>query len=135
MSISIIITILSVVLGSGASTTVASWLLKRFDRKTITPDDLKPLNDKLDRDYRHNQEADANFRDLKLTVLRFMLFQDPHDQNSMEAQIQAGQSYITAGGNGVGHIRLTQLQDEYRWRMEHDDWRFPLDGKPDAPAS
>ena len=120
------IAVLAAIIGSSGFGAFIGWLLKRLDRHTLTLEDLKPINDKLDRDYRHNQQSDESLKDLKLTVLRNILFQEPHDQNSMEAQIQAGQSYLEAGGNGVGHVRLTQLQDEYRWRIEHGEWRFPL---------
>ena len=28
------------------------------------------------------------------------------------------------GGNGTGHIRLEQLEDDYRRRLEADDWDY-----------
>ena len=42
-----LVTILGIVLGSGAFSSMVNWLLKRPGWKTLTPDDLKPFNEKF----------------------------------------------------------------------------------------
>lgn len=38
--------------------------------------------------------------------------------------VTAGEEYLKLGGNGGGHIRLTQLQEEYALRLQSNDWDY-----------
>ena len=67
MTITNMVTLLGVVLGSGAFSSLANWLLKRFDQKTLTPDDLKPFDEKLDRDYQHMQGLDDSMKSMTMS--------------------------------------------------------------------
>ena len=40
------------------------------------------------------------------------------------ARWNTGKQYIDDGGNGPGHIRYEQLVDDYRRRMEENDWDY-----------
>lgn len=126
-----VVTILVAVIGSGGFTMLTAWILRRVDRKsrTVTIQDLKPIVEKLDRDYEHFSLLDEQVRDIKLIVLRQCLFAKPRDRQSHESALQSGDEYLTMGGNGVGHVRLTWLQDQYRKRLDADDWDYTHDMK------
>ena len=132
------------VLGSqGVWAVVQWWLDKR--RKTVRRDELaeaveralgesptiRGITAKLDRDWermqqqdkwnrRHDEEMRAN----RLVSLRQCLFAHPRDRNAHESALESGREYVRLGGNGTGHIRLEQLEDDYRRRLEADDWDY-----------
>lgn len=132
------------VLGSqGVWAVVQWWLDKR--RKTVRRDELagvveralgesptiRGITAKLDRDWermqqqdewnrRHDEEMRAN----RLVSLRQCLFVHPRDRNAHESALESGREYVRLGGNGSGHIRLEQLEDDYRRRLEADDWDY-----------
>ena len=41
-----------------------------------------------------------------------------------EHQLDAGKAYTEHGGNGAGHVRYQQLADDYRQRLNSDDWNY-----------
>jgi len=41
-----------------------------------------------------------------------------------EHQLDAGKAYTELGGNGPGHVRCQQLEDDYRHRLDTDDWNY-----------
>lgn len=36
----------------------------------------------------------------------------------------AGKAYVERGGNGAGHARYQQLNDDYRYRLKTDEWDY-----------
>ena len=130
------------VLGSQGLWAVAQWWLERR-RKTVRRDELaevveralgesptiRDINAKLDRDWERmerqdewNHRHDEEMRQNRLVSLRQCLFAHPRDRNAHESALESGREYIAMGGNGTGHIRLEQLEDDYRRRLEDDDW-------------
>ena len=104
--------------------------LKRH-RRMVTSDDLKPIEDKLDKDYNHFTDidehletVDQNMTEIMLINLRQCIFANPHDRNAQESILQSGEQYLKLGGNGVGHIRLNQVREDYAKRLEYDDWDY-----------
>ena len=144
MSEESIVMIIVAVLGSqGVWAVVQWWLDKR--RKTVRRDELaevveralgesptiRGITAKLDRDWermqqqdewnrRHDEEMRAN----RLVSLRQCLFAHPRDRNAHESALESGREYVRLGGNGSGHIRLEQLEDDYRRRLESGDWDY-----------
>ena len=132
------------VLGSQGLWAVAQWWLERR-RKTVRRDELaevveralgesptiRDINAKLDRDWERmerqdewNHRHDEEMRQNRLVSLRQCLFAHPRDRNAHESALESGREYIAMGGNGTGHIRLEQLEDDYRRRLEDDDWDY-----------
>lgn len=132
------------VLGSQGLWAVAQWWLERR-RKTVRRDELaevveralgesptiRDINAKLDRDWERmgrqdewNHRHDEEMRQNRLVSLRQCLFAHPRDRNAHESALESGREYIAMGGNGTGHIRLEQLEDDYRRRLENDDWDY-----------
>ena len=128
-----IVTLLSAILGSSALGGIGGWMaqkLKRY-RHMVTSDDLKPLEEKLDNDYthftdidEHLEALDQSMNEIMLINLRQCLFSNPHDRNAQESILQSGEQYLKLGGNGVGHIRLNQVREDYAKRLEYDDWDY-----------
>jgi hypothetical protein len=85
---------------------------------------IKVMGEKLNRDYAHMEHIDRELREFRLTQLRQCLFAHPYDQNSHQSAIESGEAYIALGGNGVGHKRLAQLEDNYAQRVAADDWDY-----------
>ena len=132
------------VLGSQGLWAVAQWWLERR-RKTVRRDELaevveralgesptiRDINAKLDRYWERmerqdewNHRHDEEMRQNRLVSLRQCLFAHPRDRNAHESALESGREYIAMGGNGTGHIRLEQLEDDYRRRLEDDDWDY-----------
>lgn len=132
------------VLGSQGLWAVAQWWLERR-RKTVRRDELaevveralgesptiRDINAKLDRDWERmgrqdewNHRHDEEMRQNRLVSLRQCLFAHPRDRNAHESALESGREYIALGGNGSGHIRLEQLEDDYRRRLETGDWDY-----------
>ena len=124
-----LVALVAALIGSGGLGGFAGWLSQHLSRRktALTRNDLKPIEDKLDRDYRHFDSLDDQVRDITLIVLRQCLFAHPHDRNAHESQLQSGEQYLKLGGNGVGHIRLDQLKADYERRLENDDWDYTHD--------
>lgn len=121
-----VVTLLSAILGSSALGGIGGWMAQKLKRyqHMVTSDDLKPIEEKLDRDYEHMNRIDRGLLEFRLTQLRQCLFAHPFDQNSHQSAIESGEMYIKLGGNGVGHKRLAQLVDNYEHRVETDDWDY-----------
>lgn len=98
------------VIGSGAVTSLTSWLLRRIDRH---------------RDLEHVIESSPTIRRLELEIYRQSLFQSTGSRGQHECQLDAGRQYTRLGGNGPGHIRYRQLAEDYRRRLDADDWIYP----------
>lgn len=110
MNATLLTTILVAVLGSGALTTLTSWLLHRADRR----DDLeKALRDS------------PTIRRIELELFRQTLFLPTTDRAAHEHQLEAGREYLALGGNGSGHARFEQLEADYKDRLSEDDWDYP----------
>ncbi|QAY33079.1 hypothetical protein ESN35_06445 [Bifidobacterium pullorum subsp. gallinarum] len=140
----IIIAIVTSVIGSGGFWAFLQWRLDRR-RRTVLRDELAGLVEraladsptirdveaKLDRDFKRlerqeewNARHDEEMRQNRLVSLRQCLFAHPRDRNAHESALESGREYIAMGGNGTGHIRLEQLEDDYRRRLEADDWDY-----------
>lgn len=106
----------------------------------VSKQDLDRLATQLEKGDRHFQALDRQdldlgrqIREVKLIVLRQCLFARPKDRNAHESMLQSGEEYLELGGNGVGHIRLTQLQEEYALRLQSGDWDYshpPKEARP-----
>lgn len=140
----IIIAIVTSTLGSGGIWAFLQWWLDR-KRRTVRRDELaecieqaladsptiRDITVKLDRDWERmreqdewNRKHDEEMRQNRLVSLRQCLFAHPRDRNAHESALESGREYIAMGGNGTGHIRLEQLEDDYRRRLEADDWDY-----------
>ncbi|MDN6768876.1 MAG: hypothetical protein L0L45_03425 [Bifidobacterium mongoliense] len=128
-----VVALLSAILGSSALGGIGGWMaqkLKRY-RHMVTSDDLKPIEEKLDKDYTHFTDIDKHLNaldrsttEIMLINLRQCIFANPHDRNAEESILQSGEEYLRLGGNGVGHIRLNQVREDYAKRLECDDWDY-----------
>ena len=140
----LIIAIVTSVIGSGGLWAFLQWWLDRR-RQTVRRDELaevveqalagsptiRDINAKLDRDFDRmqkqdewNHRHDEEMRQNRLVALRQCLFAHPRDRNAHESALESGREYIQLGGNGSGHIRLEQLEDDYRRRLESGDWDY-----------
>lgn len=128
-----IVQLASALLGSSALGGIMGWMAQKFKRyrHMVTSDDLQPINEKLDRDYTHFTDIDnhlakldASVNEIMLINLRQCIFANPHDRNAQESILQSGEQYLKLGGNGVGHIRLEQVRQDYAERLEYDDWDY-----------
>lgn len=140
----LIIAIVTSVIGSGGLWAFLQWWMDRR-RQTVRRDELaevveraladsptiRDINAKLDRDFERmqrqdewNHRHDEEMRQNRLVSLRQCLFSHPRDRNAHESALESGREYIAMGGNGTGHIRLEQLEDDYRRRLEADDWDY-----------
>ena len=140
----LIIAIVTSVIGSGGLWAfLQCWLDRR--RQTVRRDELaevveraladsptiRDINAKLDRDFARmerqdewNARHDEEMRQNRLVSLRQCLFAHPRDRNAHESALESGREYVRLGGNGSGHIRLEQLEDDYRRRLESGDWDY-----------
>lgn len=139
-----IVAIVTSVIGSGGLWAFLQWWLDRR-RQTVRRDELaevveqalagsptiRDINAKLDRDFERmqrqdewNRRHDEEMRQNRLVSLRQCLFAHPRDRNAHESALESGREYIQLGGNGSGHIRLEQLEDDYRRRLGSGDWDY-----------
>lgn len=109
MNATLLTTIIVAVLGSGALTTLTSWLLHRADRR----DDLE----------RALAES-PTIRRLELELYRQTLFMDTTNRAEQEHQLEVGKEYLKLGGNGAGHARFTLLEDDYKHRLKTGNWNY-----------
>lgn len=63
-------------------------------------------------------------RDIQLELDRQTLFEPTRSRTQHEHQLDVGQAYLKLGGNGRGHVRLEQLKEDYKSRLELDDWDY-----------
>lgn len=140
----LIIAIVTSVIGSGGLWAFLQWWMDRR-RQTVRRDELaevveqaladsptiRDINAKLDRDFDRmqkqdewNHRHDLEQRQNRLVSLRQCLFAHPRDRNAHESALESGREYVRLGGNGSGHIRLEQLEDDYRRRLESNDWDY-----------
>lgn len=114
-----IVTLLSAILGSSALGGIGGWMAQKLKHyhHTLTSEDLKPFEEKLDKDSdhftdidEHLETLDQNMNEIMLINLRQCIFANPHDRNAQESILQSGEQYLKLGGNGVGHIRLNQVR-------------------------
>lgn len=136
--------IVTTVIGSQGVWAFLRWLLERRHRN-VRKDELSKcveqalessptidgINDKLDRDWERFERdgirmdaQDEQLRAIRLIVLRQCLFSSPRDRNAHESALEYGDEYVRLGGNGPGHIRFEQLKDDYRRRLEANDWDY-----------
>lgn len=109
-TITVIVTIASSIIGSGAFTACVSWLIRRLDAR---------------RDIEASIAESPTIRRLELEIYRQTLFLPTLDRTQHEHQLEVGRQYVSLGGNGCGHVRVAQLEDDYRRRLETDDWTYP----------
>lgn len=107
----IILTLVSILLGPGVVTAIVQWVFRRLDARR-------------DRDHERAVASSPAIRRLELEIYRQALFQHTDSRIQHEYQLQAGKTYLTLGGNGPGHVRYQQLTDDYRRRLDTDDWDY-----------
>lgn len=105
-----LILIVCAVIGSGAVTSLVSWLLRKLDQR---------------KDLEQAIESSPAIRRLELEIYRQSLFLPTMSRMQHEHQLDAGEAYTEHGGNGAGHVRYQQLADDYRRRLETDNWNYP----------
>lgn len=122
MTPDMIAALVGAVLGSGTAGSVTSWVLSRIDRHRdmLTRSDL----DAALADSPTLKDLGDRVHDLELDRLRDRLMDEPTNRAQQERQLEDGRRYLELGGNGVGHVRLDELSDDYRRRLEHDDWDY-----------
>lgn len=137
-----IVAIIVAIIGSGGLGGFTGWLTQHLSRSRnmVTKQDLEIFAKQLEQGDRHFRTLDKQdldlgrqIREVKLIVLRQCLFARPRDRNAHESVLQSGEEYLKLGGNGVGHIRLTQLQEEYALRLQSGDWDYshpPKEARP-----
>lgn len=128
-----VVTLISAILGSSALGGIGGWMAQKLRRyqHMVTSYDLKPIEKKLDNDYTHFTNIDKHLNaldrsttEIMLINLRQCIFANPHDRNAEESILQSGEEYLRLGGNGVGHIRLNQVREDYAKRLEYNDWDY-----------
>lgn len=136
-----VVAIVTAIIGSGGLGGFTGWLTQHLSKRqnTVTKHDLDRVAAQLEKGDRHfraldrqDLDLDRQIREVKLILLRQCLFARPRDRNTHESMLQSGEEYVQMGGNGVGHIRLTQLQEEYALRLQSNDWDYthPMKEKP-----
>lgn len=137
-----IVAIVTAIIGSGGFGGFTGWLTQHLIRRRsmVSKQDLDRFAAQLEKGDRHFQTLDRQdldlgrqIREVKLIVLRQCLFARPRDRNAHESMLQSGEEYLKLGGNGVGHIRLSQLQEEYALRLQTNDWDYshpPKEARP-----
>jgi hypothetical protein len=137
-----LVAILTAIIGSGGFGGFTGWLTQHLSRRRsmVSKQDLDRFAAQLEKGDRHFQTLDRQdldlgrqIREVKLIVLRQCLFARPRDRNAHESVLQSGEEYLKLGGNGVGHIRLTQLQEEYALRLQTNDWDYSHSPKEARP--
>ena len=111
MAPEIIATVVATVIGSGAAQTAVSWALGRAGGRE---------QDRVEQAIEHS----PTIREIQLELDRQTLFAEPKSRAEHEHQLDVGATYIRLGGNGAGHLRLEQLQQDYERRLQTDDWTY-----------
>lgn len=107
----IIVTLITGVIGSSAMTAFVQWLIRRYDEHHG-----KGLERVI--------ATSPTIRRLELEIYRQTLFLPTSNRVQHEHQLEVGKTYIDLGGNGVGHARYEQLEADYRRRLDTDDWTY-----------
>lgn len=87
---------------------------KQFEKSDKEHTEIKQMIEK-------SQKVEEETR---LMLLRQDLFMRTTDKAMHEHQINSGQEYVDRGGNGIGHVRLTLLEEDYRRRQLTNDWNY-----------
>lgn len=127
MSEEAIVTIIVAVLGSQGlwAAIQAFWNRKKHAVSTQEVDRLlQPLQEKLDHDYQRMEGFETTLTQIQQAVYRQCLMASPRDRNAHESALEYGERYLQIGGNGPGHVRYEQLVDDYRRRLESNDWDY-----------
>lgn len=111
MAAELIAAVAAAVIGSGAAQTAVSWALGRADGK-----EQERVEQAI--------EASPTIREIQLELDRQTLFAEPKSRAEHEHQLDVGTAYLKLGGNGAGHLRLEQLQQDYERRLQTDDWTY-----------
>ena len=97
-----LILVLCTVIGSGAVTSLVSWLLRRIDQR---------------RNLEQAIAESATIRRLELEIYRQSLFLPTTSRMQHEHQLDAGKAYIERGGNGPAARRRRPAPARHR-RLE-----------------
>lgn len=111
MAAELIATVAAAVIGSGAAQTVVSWALGRAGGEE---------RDRVEQAI----EASPTIREIQLELDRQTLFAEPRSRAEHEHQLDVGMAYLKLGGNGAGHLRLEQLQQDYEHRLQTGNWTY-----------
>lgn len=111
MAPEIIATVAAAVVGSGAAQTAVSWALGRAGGRE---------QDRVEQAI----ENSPTIREIQLELDRQTLFAEPRSRAEHEHQLDVGEAYLRLGGNGAGHLRLEQLQQDYEHRLETNNWTY-----------
>lgn len=111
MAPEIIATVVATVISSGAAQTAVSWALGRAGGRE---------QDRVEQAIEHS----PTIREIQLELDRQTLFAEPKSRAEHEHQLDVGAAYIRLGGNGAGHLRLEQLQQDYERRLQNNDWTY-----------
>lgn len=109
----LILTGIGILLGPGVATVIVQRLFRKYDQRQ---------NDHLEQAI----AASPTIRRLELEIQRQALFQPTLSRIQHEHQLDAGRAYTRLVGNGPGHVRYEQLFDDYRRRLETDDWTYRI---------
>lgn len=105
----VIVTLVSSVVGSSALASFVQWLLGRLDKRNGLE---KAIADS------------PTIKSIELELYRQTLFAKPKSRAEHEHQLDVGDAYLKLGGNGAGHARLDQLKADYQRRLTADDWAY-----------
>ena len=111
MAAELIATVAAAVIGSGAAQTAVSWALGRAGGK-----EQERVEQAI--------ESSPTIREIQLELDRQTLFAEPKSRAEHEHQLDVGAAYIRLGGNGAGHLRLEQLQQDYEHRLQTTNWTY-----------
>lgn len=111
MAAELIATVAAAVIGSGAAQTAVSWALGRAGGK-----EQEHIEQAI--------ESSPTIREIQLELDRQTLFAEPKSRAEHEHQLDVGETYLKLGGNGAGHLRLEQLQQDYERRLQTNDWTY-----------
>ena len=93
----------------------------RFEKADKEHVSFAASDSQLQRSLDEQQEV---LRSIKLTLLRQDLFAHTCSRAEHEHQIESGTEYLNLRGNGIGHVRLNQLQKDYERRLAENDWNY-----------
>ncbi len=111
MSTETILTLACSLLGPGVVAVMVQWALSKRDQRR-------------ERRIERLIEQSPAIKRLELELYRQTLFQTTGSRAQHECQLDAGREYTRLGGNGPGHIRYQRLADDYRQRLNSDDWNY-----------
>lgn len=87
-----------------------------------TVDKFERLEESTDRRFNESEKQHAaineNINQMNLNMQRNQLFQEPKSKEDHERLLDVGIDYSAHGGNGAGHLRISQLQEDYARRLK-----------------